>query len=227
MATPEHDYVVRGVANHLARLTPPNDWRPNVAQGRARLRELVAAQRRHRRVALAVAATLLLCVPWADVPMVRAVTQRCGEWLHVVSHGRAARPALPDVRFTDVQGRPVEISALRGKVVLLTFWTTTCGQCQTEMSWFTEFQHAYRDRNLVVLGVSLDQEGWTRVRPYLERGRINYDVVVATREAAQPIIGASIPTTLIVDRQGRIAVRHVGFCSRDEYERDLQRVLAK
>jgi len=171
--------------------------------------------------AAAVAAVVLAA---ANVSDVRAVAQRCGEWLGLVS---SSRPTLPEVSFIDAQGRPVAMSALRGKVVLLTFWTTTCGQCQTEMRWFADFQHAYRDRNLVVLGVSLDQDGWSRVSPFLQRQPISYDIVIGRREIAQPIIGASIPTTLIVDRRGRIAVRHIGYCSKGEYRRNLEKVLAE
>jgi hypothetical protein len=93
------------------------------------------------------------------------------------------------------------------------------------MSWFTDFQDAYRDRNLLVLGVSLDQGGWTQVTSHLARQPINYRVVLGDRELAQSTIGAAIPTTLILDREGRVAVRHVGFCSKAEYRRDIEKVL--
>jgi len=215
---------VQSVADRLEQLTPPADWTPSLARNRARLRERVGASSRRRLRLMTAAAVAVLVIGAANVSMVRAVAQRCGEWLGVVS---SSRPRLPEVSFTDVQGRSVPISALRGKVVLLTFWTTTCGQCQTEMSWFAGFQQTYRDRNLVVVGVSLDQDGWSRVSPFLQRRPLNYDVVVARREVTQPIIGASIPTTLIVDRRGRIAVRHIGYCSRGEYQRDLEKVLAE
>jgi peroxiredoxin len=225
METREQDGVGRRVARRLEQLTPSADWNPSLAGNRVRLRERIGTHRRHRRLGLMtmVAAAVLLLAA-ANVSVVRAVAQRCGEWLGVVS---SSRPRLPEVTFTDAQGRPVSVSALRGKVVLLTFWTTTCGQCQTEMSWFADFQHTYRDRNLVVLGVSLDEGGWPRVSPFLEQRPINYDVVLARREATQPIVGASIPTTLIVDRRGRIAVRHIGYCSKGQYQRDLEKVLAE
>jgi peroxiredoxin len=215
---------VRSVSDRLEQLTPPADWTPSLAKNRSRLRERVAAQSRRRLGLIAAAAVAAVVLAAANVSVVRAVAQRCGEWLGVVS---SSRPKLPEVSFTDADGRSVPVSALRGKVVLLTFWTTTCEQCQTEMSWFADFQHTYRDRNLVVLGVSLDQDGWSRVSPFLERRPLNYDIVMARREVTQPIFGTSIPTTLIVDRRGRIAVRHIGYCSKGEYQRDLERILAE
>jgi peroxiredoxin len=223
METRESDRV-RSVADRLEQLTPPADWTPNLARNRARLRARGGGHSRRRLGILAAVALAVVVLAAANVSVVRAFAERCGEWLAVVS---SSRPRLPEVSFTDVQGRSVLVSALRGKVVLLTFWTTTCGQCQAEMRWFADFQQTYRDRNLVVLGVSLDQGGWSRVSPFLERRPLNYDVLVARREVTQPIIGASIPTTLIVDRRGRIAVRHIGYCSKGEYQRDLEKVLAE
>jgi peroxiredoxin len=223
METREPDRV-RSVADRLEQLTPPGDWTPSLAKNRALLRGRMGAHSRRRlRLMTWVIATAVVFAA-ANASVVRAVAQRCGEWLGLVS---SSRPTLPDVSFTDAKGRPVPVSGLRGKVVLLTFWTTTCGQCQTEMSWFADFQHTYRDRDLVVLGVSLDQDGWSEVRPFLEQRPLNYEVVVARREVTQPIIGASIPTTMIVDRRGRVAVRHIGYCSKREYQRDLEKVLAE
>jgi peroxiredoxin len=215
---------VGSVADRLEQLTPPTDWTPSVARNRVRLRERVGAGRRRRLGLTTAAAVAAVVLAAANVSVVRAVAQRCGEWLGIVS---SSRPRLPELSFTDAQGRSVAVSAFRGKVVLLTFWTTTCEQCQTEMSWFADFQQIYRDRNLVVLGVSLEQDGWSRVSPFLERRPVNYDIVMARREVTQPIIGASIPTTLIVDRRGRIAVRHIGYCSKGEYQRDLEKLLAE
>ena len=215
---------VWSVADRLRQLTPPADWTPSLAENRARLRERVGPHNRRRLALMTSVAATAVVLAAANVSVVRGVAQRCGEWLGVVS---SSRLRLPEVSFTDAQGRAVPVSALRGKVVLLTFWTTTCGQCQTEMSWFEDFQRTYGDRNLVVLGVSLDEGGWSRVSPFLEQRPINYDVVLARREATQPIVGASIPTTLIVDRRGRIAVRHIGYCSKGQYQRDLEKVLAE
>ena len=212
METREPDRV-RSVADRLEQLTPPADWTASLAKNRARLRARIGAHSRRRLGLMTAAIATAVVLAGANISVVRAVAQRCGEWLGVVS---SSRPTLPEVSFTDAQGRSVPVSVLRGKVVLLTFWTTTCGQCQTEMSWFADFQHTYRDRNLVVLGVSLDQDGWSRVSSFLEHRPLNYEVVVARREVTQPIIGASIPTTLIVDRRGRIAVRHIGYCSKGD-----------
>jgi cytochrome c biogenesis protein CcmG/thiol:disulfide interchange protein DsbE len=230
MAKPEDDDVARWAEAHLARLTAPEDWSPDLARNRARVREQLAHQRQSFRTRLIIAATAaVLVLPLAEVPVVRALAQRCGEWLLTVSNvdHQRTRVVVPDFNIVDAQGQSVTLSAFRGKVVLLTLWTTTCGQCETEMSWFTSFQDAYRDQGFAVLGVAVEPDGWARVTPYLSQRPVNYQVVIGDRDRAQTAIGPSIPTTLILDRQGRIAVRHVGFCSRTEYLRDIQKVLAE
>jgi peroxiredoxin len=182
-------------------------------------------------IVAAAAASVLLFVP---APALRAFAHSCGEFVARNLPGAAGRtaraslrPIVPDLALTDQDGHLVSLSSLRGKVVLLTFWTTTCGQCQAEMPWFTQFQQTERQRGLVVVGVSLDEGGWPRVKSYVEHQPITYRVVAGDRDLARPTIGSSIPTTLILDREGRIAVRHAGFCSKAEYQRDIQKILAE
>jgi cytochrome c biogenesis protein CcmG/thiol:disulfide interchange protein DsbE len=81
------------------------------------------------------------------------------------------RKLAPDFALSDATGKSVRLSDLRGKVVLLNFWTTECPACQVEIPWFVEFQRTYRDRDLVVLGISLD--GDKVVTPPAEKD-INY-----------------------------------------------------
>jgi peroxiredoxin len=111
--------------------------------------------------------------------------------------------------------------------VLLNFWATWCPPCKTEIPWFTEFQKTYADRDLVVLGVSFDEDGWKSVKPYIEENRMNYRVMIGNDDIARLYGGLdSLPTTLIVDRFGRIAVTHVGLCSRGGYEAAVKALFA-
>lgn len=124
----------------------------------------------------------------------------------------------PDFTLNDASGKPVTLSEFRGKVVLLNFWATWCAPCRVEIPWFTEFQKTYGDRDFVVLGVSLDEDGWKSVKPYMEEKRMSYRVMIGNDDLARLYGGLnSLPTTLIIDRSGRIAVTHVGLCNRSEY----------
>lgn len=135
------------------------------------------------------------------------------------------RPA-PDFELQDHHGKPVRLSDFRGKVVLLNFWATWCAPCRIEIPWFIELQRKYKDKGLVIVGVSMDEEGWSVVRPYIEEMEINYPVVIGDDMVAEQYGGvAALPTTFLIDRQGKIAKVHVGLVSKNTYEREIQELL--
>lgn len=132
----------------------------------------------------------------------------------------------PDFTLNDSSGKAVTLSELRGDVVLLNFWATWCAPCRIEIPMFIGFQEAYRDRNFAVLGVALDEAGWDAVRPYADAKKINYPVMVGNETIADLFGGLkAVPTTIIIDRQGRVAATHIGLCQEREYEGDIQAVL--
>lgn len=131
----------------------------------------------------------------------------------------------PDFVLDDASGKPVRLSDYRGQVILLNFWATWCTPCRVEIPWFMEFQKAHQSRGFAVLGVSLDEDGWDAVRPYIDEHMVNYHVVVGNDDLAQLYGASSLPTTFIIDKSGRIAATHVGLCSKSEYEADMKAVL--
>src|ERR1700689_1116826 len=90
----------------------------------------------------------------------------------------ARQRPTPDFALKDSTGQMVQLSDYRGKVVLLNFWATWCAPCKVEIPWFMEFQREYKDRSFAVLGVSMDEDGWDAVRPYINEHKFNYRVVV-------------------------------------------------
>src|SRR5512141_1216289 len=88
------------------------------------------------------------------------------------------RKPAANFTLTDANGAKVALADYKGKVVLLNFWATWCGPCKVEIPWFVEFNKTYKDRGLVVVGVSLDDDGWKSVKPYLAEKKIDYTVVV-------------------------------------------------
>jgi cytochrome c biogenesis protein CcmG/thiol:disulfide interchange protein DsbE len=138
------------------------------------------------------------------------------------------RKTAPDFTLSDASGNPVKLSDFQGKVVLLNFWATWCGPCKVEIPWFDEFQEQYSDRDFVVLGVSMDEDGWKSVQPYVKEHKIGYRVAVGNDEVAKLYGGVeSLPTTMVIDRAGRIASTHEGLCPRKDYEGDIKALLAE
>lgn len=237
------------VDDRLAGRIPEGSWEPDVLRGLDRLRERRGLEGTRRRSWLWVAAgTAAACLPLMAFPVTRTFAQHCvsacvsesdkvreffigkdaGSVPNIVFAAPETRKAAPDFTLNDSAGVPVKLSEFRGKVVLLNFWATWCVPCRAETPWFVEFQEKYRDRGLVVLGVSLDGDGWKPVKPYIDQMKVNYPVMVADSGIASLYGGlASLPVTLIIDKAGRIAVTHVGLCPRSEYEAAISSMLAE
>lgn len=138
----------------------------------------------------------------------------------------AKRNPAPAFTLKDAQGKSFNLGEYKGKVVLLNFWATWCGPCKLEIPWFMEFEKNYRDKGFAVLGVSMDEEGWEVVKPYVERVKVNYRVAIGNDVMAQHYGGVdSLPTSFLIDRDGKIAAVHVGLVSKGDYQRDIEHLL--
>jgi cytochrome c biogenesis protein CcmG/thiol:disulfide interchange protein DsbE len=132
----------------------------------------------------------------------------------------------PDFSLRDADGKLVHLSDFRGKVVLLNFWATWCGPCKFEIPWFIEFQSRYKSDGFTVLGVSMDDNGWAAVRPYMAAARMNYPVVLGNEKVSLAYGGIeALPTSLILDRDGKIQYLHAGLAGKDEYREEIVTLL--
>jgi peroxiredoxin len=147
----------------------------------------------------------------------------------------AAKPAsksagdnkmAPDFALKDVDGRTVRLSDYKGKVVVRDFWATWCGPCKVEVPWFSEFETKNKDRGFAVLGVDMDDEGWAAVKPFLKELNVTYRVVMGDDKTAEQYGGIeALPTTYLIDREGRIVSEHVGLTSKKEFENGIEQLL--
>jgi peroxiredoxin len=132
----------------------------------------------------------------------------------------------PDFALKDANGKTVKLSDFRGKVVLLDFFATWCGPCRIEIPWFMQFERRYKDKGFSVIGVSMDEEGWEVVKPFLAELGVNYRVVIGNDSISQAYGGVdALPTTFLIDREGKVAARHVGVASRREIEDGIEKLL--
>jgi len=112
-------------------------------------------------------------------------------------------------------------------VVLLDFWATWCPPCREEIPHFKELYDQYRGEGLVVIGVALDDGGEKDVAPFAQQNQINYPLsVTGAQELGQRYGGIrGIPTTFLIDKEGRIAKKYIGYQSKEMFEKEIQALL--
>ena len=134
-----------------------------------------------------------------------------------------AKSANLNFTLKDVAGKDVKLSSFKGKVVLLNFWATWCGPCKVEIPWFNEFHQKYQARGFAVLGISAD-DTVEQLKPFVAQYKMAYPVLVGlgrddVQEALGPVWG--LPTTLLINRDGKVCQRHMGLVKKDEFEKGI------
>jgi thiol-disulfide isomerase/thioredoxin len=129
------------------------------------------------------------------------------------------RPA-PEVAFTELTGAPAHLSDFRGRVVLVNLWATWCAPCVKEMPSLVKLQQSIGTRDFVVVALSSDRGGARVVEPFLEEnGLRTLAVFLDPKATATRALGArGLPTSILLDRQGREIGRMLGGAEWDSSE---------
>jgi peroxiredoxin len=137
------------------------------------------------------------------------------------------KPAIaPSWELHNVDGQTVRFADFKGKVVILDFWATWCPPCRAEIPGLIDLQKQYGKQGLAVIGISVDQDGASVVKAFAQKFGMNYPVLLADPKVVQSYGGIeAIPTTFIIDRQGRIVKEHVGFTDKEDFEKEIKPLL--
>jgi cytochrome c biogenesis protein CcmG/thiol:disulfide interchange protein DsbE len=137
-----------------------------------------------------------------------------------------AQAKAPNFSLKTAEGQVVELAKFQGKAVVVNFWATWCGPCRSEIPGMLEVYGKYREKGVEIIGVSLDQGGFKDVTPFVKRFNITYPVVVGNEAVVDAYGGVnSIPTTFFVDRKGNVVKKHVGYMSKEEFEKNIRLAL--
>ncbi|MBN1419476.1 MAG: TlpA family protein disulfide reductase [Planctomycetes bacterium] len=132
--------------------------------------------------------------------------------------------AAPDIRGKTADGGETSLSSLRGKAVILDFWATWCPPCRAEIPGFIELRKTYGEKGLAILGVT--SEPASAVAPFAEKQKMNYPTIVEASELPAPYDRIqAIPTTFVIDRDGKIVAIHIGLREKDEFEEEVKPLL--
>ncbi len=138
---------------------------------------------------------------------------------------RNAQGTAADFTLQNLNGQKVRLSDYRGKVVLLDFWATWCPPCRASVPGIEKIYETYKDKGLVVLGVSLDEGGWDSVQSFIKDNGITYTVLKGTDDVASDYQVRTIPMLYVVDKEGRISKRYLGFGNESDLEQEIKAIL--
>lgn len=172
-------------------------------------------------IALLAAATLGLGSSIYALRRARAEQAASGPDVKVIRFARNPEMAPPFL-LRDISGRIVSTADWKGKVVILNFWATWCPPCREEIPELVQLQAKYKDK-LLIVGASEDDDGPQRVQQFAQRYGMNYPIVMATRELIDNYGGVpALPTSFIIDPEGRVMMKHTGLYEYEVYEREIR-----
>ncbi len=120
---------------------------------------------------------------------------------------------VPDMTLTDLQGKTIQLSKLKGKDVLVVFWATWCGPCNREIPHLIELRKKYSTKKLEIIAIS--NESATHLRKFAQKHKINYSVVTPGKAVLPAPFSKvrSIPTLFFIDKKGTVKLATSGLVS--------------
>jgi len=124
----------------------------------------------------------------------------------------------PDFTLVSTDGKKINLSDYKGKVVILDFWATWCGPCRRGIPDLVSIQKSYKDK-IVVIGISLDDNRTKNdIIPFMKEYGVNYPVVYGNSEVVMNYGNISaIPTSFIIDQKGNLVDKYIGLVSKEIY----------
>jgi len=133
--------------------------------------------------------------------------------------------AAPTLDINDLDGKPISLDQTKGKIVLLNFWATWCGPCRAEIPDLIELQSKYKDK-LAIIALATDEDEPVEVKKFAQKHGINYRIGMATDPLRAKYGGIpALPTSFIIDPEGRVVQKHIGLNDPSIYELEVRALL--
>ena len=140
--------------------------------------------------------------------------------------GAVGKVPAYNFKLKTLDGKTVTLDDFKGKVLIVDVWDTWCPPCKAEIPHFIELYSKYKSKGLEILGVAGGRYGEEAVRKFIQEYGINYRNAIATPEFIQGFGGIrNIPTTFVIDKQGRIYQKYVGYRDKEVFETDIKAIL--
>jgi cytochrome c biogenesis protein CcmG, thiol:disulfide interchange protein DsbE len=137
------------------------------------------------------------------------------------------RKAMPELVMKQLDGGTWRMTEHHGQVVLVNYWATWCGPCWEETPGLIRLSQEMGPTGLAVVGVALDEGGAERVRKFVDEFRVPYPVVTSETTSQTEYGLEGVPTTILVDKEGRVAKTYVGAVRQADFKTDVEVLLAE
>jgi peroxiredoxin len=118
---------------------------------------------------------------------------------------------VPDFSLVDLNGKKVGLKQFKGKIIFLNFWATWCGPCKEEMPALEVLYQQFKQKNLVLMTISVDYEGLKPVQEFINKNHYTFPVLLDPKcETLDLFEVKGIPTTFIIDKKGRMVGKAIG-----------------
>jgi len=132
---------------------------------------------------------------------------------HCAKEKKTSSALAPDFTLKTLDGQEIVLSQFRGKVVLLDFWATWCGPCRESTPHLIQLYKTHRESGFELIGMSVDKGDDKVVRNFVQSMDIPYPIVIAPEEVVRKYRVTGIPTTFLIDKEGKIREKTAGFSS--------------
>jgi peroxiredoxin len=192
---------------------------------------LAAVDTRFQHLALSILAGLAICTSAAASPTIKAPSTISAPIVPA-----ATRQLAQGFELQDAAGHQVSLVQYRGKVVLLDFWTTECGGCVREMSFFMSLARTSKNPDLAIVGVSVDvlyeslhntEEGWSKVKPFIKSHNVPYQILMADDAVTKRYNIQALPLTYLIDKHGKVAATYLGVVNEGSINTNIKALLAE
>lgn len=152
------------------------------------------------------------------------------------SKAASASQQAPNVTFKDLEGKEIQLSQFKGKVVLVNFWATWCEPCRIEIPWLINIQKKYAARGFTIIGVAMDVEGKSAVEPFVRKHEfdvdghketMNYPIMLGSDPLAEQFGGLiGMPTSILISRDGKKVKTIIRMIlNQEELDKDIEALL--
>lgn len=140
-----------------------------------------------------------------------AASQAAAALSNITFVPEASRSAAPDFVVENLRGGDAALADYKGKLLLLNFWATWCIPCREEMPGMETLWQNYKDQGLVVVAVSVDEGSRARIEKFSEIFKLSFPILLDPESKVSDLYKVSnMPTSFLIDRNGRIVTRIVG-----------------